>query len=334
MFVLSARWKIVGAVAVALIVLVAVIIITSPEPEKTITDEDRIAAIPSTAVKMTPSNDSFAPVVHSPLWRQPVPMPGPVNSAGAEDSPFMTANGTWFFFFFTPDMNVPVQEQLVDGVTGIWWTRLVDGTWTSPEKIVLNDDVSLEGAECVVGTTMWFASVRAGNLGEIDVYSAEYVNGKWTDVENLGEQLNSVYDIGEFHLTADMSTLYFHTGMIGAGETMDLWVSHMSGTSWSTPSPLTELNTATWAEGYPYLTPDGRELWFTSNRSGLGGTGPSILRSVKQTDGSWGAPEEIISNFAGEPTMDAAGNIYFVHHYFNQLENVIYEADIYVAYRQ
>ena len=330
---MSTRWVVLGAVIVVIIVIVAVITITSPKEEKVVTNEDRLAAIPPTAVKMTPSNDSFAPVVHSSLWSQPVPMLGPIYTAGAEDSPFITPNGTWFFFFFTPDMNIPVQEQLMDGVTGLWWMRLVNGTWTPPEKIILNDDVSLEGAECVVGTTMWFASVRAGNLGEIDVYSSEYDNGKWTDVENLGEQLNSEFDIGEFHLMDDMSTLYFHSGVIGVGETMDLWVSHKTGTSWGTPSPVTELNTAIRAEGYPYLTPDGNELWFTSDQSGLGYTGPAIFRSVKQTNGSWGAPEEIISNFAGECTLDADGNIYFVHHYFNQLEGVIYEADIYVAYR-
>ena len=156
---------------------------------------------------------------------------------------------------------------------------------------------------------------------------------QWTDVENLGEQLNSEFDIGEFHLMGDMSTLYFHSGVIGAGETMDLWVSHKSGESWSTPAPLTDLNTVTKAEGYPYLAPDGNELWFTGNHSGLGGTGPSIYRSVKQANGSWGAPEEIISNFAGECTLDEEGNIYFVHHYFNPSESVIYEADIYVAYK-
>jgi hypothetical protein len=328
---LSTRWKIVGAVVVVLIVLVGVAVITSPRQEKAVTQEDRLAAIPSTAVKMTPSTDSFAPIVHSTQWRQPVPMPGPINTAGAEDSPFITQNGGWFFFFFTPDVSVPVEKQLIDGVTGIWWTQKVGDNWTSPEKIDLSDDVSLEGAQCVVGTTMWFASVRAGNLGEIDVYSAECKKGKWTDVENLGEQLNVEYDIGEFHLMADMSTLYFHTGKYDVGESMDMWVTHKIGTSWDTPAPLTELNTAA-NEGFPYVTPDESELWFTSY-SKLGYTGPAIFRSIKQANGSWGAPEEIISNFAGEPTMDSAGNVYFVHHFYPASGGMI-EADIYVAYKQ
>jgi hypothetical protein len=46
-------------------------------------------------------------------------------------------------------------------------------------------------------------------------------------------------------------------------------------------------------------------------------------------DGEWGPAEEIVSNFAGEPTLDAAGNIYFVHHYYK--DNRMIEADIYMA---
>lgn len=332
---MSTRWKIVGAVVVVLIVIIGIAVMTSPKDDekKLVTNEDRLDAIPTTAVKRTPLNDSFAPVVHSSLWRQPVPMSGPVNTAGAEDSPFITPNGSWFFFFFTPDMNIPAQDQLIDGVTGIWWTQFVNGTWTAPTKIILNDDVSMDGAECVAGTTMWFASVRAGNYGEIDVFSAEYLNGEWTDVQNLGEQLNSEYDIGEFHLMANKSTMYFHTGNVSLVGYMDLWVSQKTGASWGTPVPISELNTPTDYEGYPYVTPDGSELWFTSS-SKLGYTGPAIFRSVKQSNGTWGTPEEIISNFAGEPTLDAAGNIYFVHHFYQQSPSYLFEADIYVAYRQ
>jgi len=317
---------------VVLIVLVGVVVITSPKKEKVVTQEDRLAAIPSTAVKMTPSNDSFAPVMHSPLWKQPVPMPGPINTAGAEDSPFMTTNGSWFFFFFTPDVSVPPERQLIDGVTGIWWSQKVGGEWTPPVRIDLCNDVSLDGAECVFGTTMWFGSVRVGNLGEIDVYSAEFEKGEWTDVENLGQQLNVEYDIGEFHMMADGTTMYFHTGEFDVGESMDLWVTHKNGDSWDDPQPLTELNTPA-NEGFPYVTPDGNELWFTRLTSKPGYQGPAIFRSIKQANGSWGAPEEIISNFAGESTMDAAGNIYFVHHFYPQAGGMI-EADIYVAYKQ
>ncbi|MCD4670273.1 MAG: hypothetical protein K8S14_07495, partial [Actinomycetia bacterium] len=85
-------------------------------------------------------------------------------------------------------------------------------------------------------------------------------------------------------------------------------------------------------EGWLYITPDGSELWFT-RWSGLGYAGPAIFRSIKSQDGTWIEPEEIISNFAGDPALDTDGNIYFTHHYFTEDMKMI-EADFYVAYHR
>jgi len=81
-------------------------------------------------------------------------------------------------------------------------------------------------------------------------------------------------------------------------------------------------------EGWPYVTQDCRELWFT--RTCLGS--PAIYRSVK-VDGTWSEPELIISQFAGEPSVDDDGNIYFVHH-FSTADSRMIEADIYIAQRK
>ena len=70
-------------------------------------------------------------------------MEGPVNTAGAEDSPFVTPDGQTLYFFFTPDVRVPAEQQLFDGVTGIWVTHRVDGGWTEPERVLLADPVHM-----------------------------------------------------------------------------------------------------------------------------------------------------------------------------------------------
>lgn len=326
-------WKVLVAVVVVVVVLIAVIAITVPDDElRIVTNEERLASIPSNATKHTPALDVFKPVVLVDGWEQPVPMPGPVNTAGAEDSPFITQNGSWFFFFFTPDVKVPAEKQLLDGVTGIWWIHKNGTAWSSPEKVVLNDDLSLDGAEFVLGNKMWFASVRVGNLGEIDVYTAEYEDGMWTDVTNAGQQLNVDYNIGEFHITSDGQTLFFHSGVVGPGDDMDLWFCEWTGSNWSTPQIVPGVNTDA-PEGWPYVTPDGNELWFTSFSSAGGYQGPSIYRSVKLPNGTWNTPVEIVANFAGEPTLDDAGNIYFTHHYYTTSSEML-EADIYVCYRE
>jgi hypothetical protein len=289
----------------------------------------RYEAIPDGAVKMTPQTDLHPPVLHSDEWSTPVPMPGAINTAGAEDSPFISPDGTRFFFFFTPDVSIPAEEQLVDEVTGIWWCTRVNGSWTEPEKIVLNDDVSLDGAEFVLGDTMWFASVRVGNYKEIDYYTAQLEDGVWGDVENAGEQLNVEYDIGEMHITSDGDTMYFHSGAWSDDDDMDLYMMDRAADGWSEPVEVPGVNTDM-IEGYPFISADGNELWYTG-QSGLGYPGPALYRAVKNGSG-WGQAEEVVSSFAGECTMDAEGNLYFVHHYFSEDMTMI-EADIYVAYK-
>ena len=57
----------------------------------------------------------------------------------------------------------------------------------------------------------------------------------------------------------------------------------------------------------------------------------AVYRS-KMDGADWGPGELIVSSFAGEPTLDSEGNLYFTHHYFK--DGVMLEADIYVAYRK
>lgn len=72
---------------------------------------------------------------------------------------------------------------------------------------------------------------------------------------------------------------------------------------------------------------DGNELWFTQTCMGS----PAIFRSRK-INGKWSEPELIVSQFAGEPSHDNDGNLYFVHHFFDRGKMV--EADIYVAMKK
>ncbi|WP_168169228.1 PD40 domain-containing protein [Thermococcus sp. 5-4] len=272
---------------------------------------------------MTPQTDAFPPVIHSDEWEKPVPLEGPINTAGAEDSPFVTPDGKNLYFFFTPDVNVPPQKQLVDGVTGVWWSRKVNGKWTEPVRVVLGSTESLDGAVFILNDTMWFASVRRGNYGEVDIYTARFKDGRWTDVKNAGELLNKIYDVGELCISPDGRTMYYGCGG-------DICMMDYVNGSWVNPRKVPNVNSEL-NEDQPFITPDGRELWFTG-QSRLGYPGPAIFRSVWNGSG-WGKPEEIISNFAGEPALDAEGNVYFVHHFFTKDMKMI-EADIYVAYRK
>ena len=93
------------------------------EAEPTYPDVTREEKIPETAVKMSPETDPHPPVLHLDAWEDPVPLAGPVNTAGAEDSPFIPAGRDELYFFFTPDVRIPPEQQVLDDVTGIYMSK-------------------------------------------------------------------------------------------------------------------------------------------------------------------------------------------------------------------
>jgi len=288
--------------------------------------KDREEAIPDDAVKMTPETDSSPPQLHSDEYEAPVPMPGPINTAGAEDSPFIACcEDDVFYFFFTPDVHVPVEEQLLDGVTGIYVSRKVNGEWNTPERVILQDSwkLSLDGCTFVQDDIMWFCSARQGYTG-VHWFTAEYKDGKWTNWKNA--DFNPELDVGELHFSNNWTELYYHSGRAGGKGGSDIWFSKNVNGEWQEPVNVEAVNSEE-DESMPYITSDGNELWF--NRWYLGS--PAIYRSIK-VDDEWQEPELIISQFAGEPTLDDEGNIYFVHHFYKDGEMI--EADIYVAYHK
>jgi hypothetical protein len=299
-------------------------------PVNTVPTASRLESIPSNARKMTPVQDARPPIVGAGLG-QPQPLGAPINTAGAEDSPFITLDGQTLYFFFTPDLHVPPEKQLLDGVTGIWKSDWADASWGEPERVPLIQpgQLALDGCEFVLGNEMWFCSARAGNSRDIDLYTASLKDGIWTDWRNAGQQINVDYEVGEMHITPDGQTMVFGSTRAGGLGGYDLWISVKDGNGWGPPVNLgNPVNTAG-DENRPYLSPDGRTLWFDGvSQKGL--PGPAIFRSVLQADGIWSQPEEIVSQFAGEPNLSADGHtLYFVHHFFSADMSRMIEADIY-----
>lgn len=317
----------------ALTVIIATILLLSGCSGQTALSKEtppksRLESIPLTAVKQSPSSDRLPPQLHSSEFQQPMPMDSAVNTAGAEDSAFITPDGNSLYFFFTPDGTIPAEKQLTDGVTGIYLSRKVGGQWQPAERVLLQkaDDVSLDGCVLVQGNQMWFCSARVGNYRGVDMWTAEYKGGKWTNWQNAGKLLNQDYEMGEMHITADGNEIYFHSGRAGGKGGYDIWVTRKVNNEWQTPENIEAINTAD-TEGWPFVTQDGKELWFT--RWYLGS--PAIFRSQK-INGQWSKSELIISQFAAEPSLDNEGNLYFTHHFY--WDGVQLDADIYVAYRK
>ncbi|MBD3210638.1 hypothetical protein GF318_04630 [Candidatus Micrarchaeota archaeon] len=285
-------------------------------------DVDRESMIPAGAVKITQGMDNHPPQLHSDEYDEPVPLACPVNTKGAEDSAFFAEDG--LYFFFTPDVDVPVEKQLLDNVTGIYFSEYSNGEFQEPERVWLQEPgkLSLDGCQFIQDNRMWFCSAREGYAG-MHLFTAELVNEEWTSIEHVEDRLVE-YEVGEMHLHGN--ELYFHSSRVGGKGNYDIWVTRKADGEWQEPENIEAVNTEE-HDGWPYITPDGKELWFT--RTYLGS--PAIFKSERM-DNEWQKPKLIVSSFAGEPTLGSEGNIYFTHHFYENGKMI--EADIYVAYRK
>ena len=295
----------------------------SSTPTAIPTPADRLSAVPADAVKIAPDTDVYPVKSETDEYTDPVPLPSPVNTMGAEDSVFVMPDGNTLYVWFTPDPNIPAEKQVIDGVTGIYVFHKTNDGWSEAQRIWLQDPgkLALDGCEFVLGNKMWFCSAREGFTG-MHWFTAEYANGTWQNWQLA--DFKTEYEVGELHITADGKELYFHSPRAGGQGNYDIWVSQNINGEWQEPVNLEIVNSA-YSDGWPFITQDGSELWFTRS---IGA--PELWRS-KKVNGQWSEPQKMFGPFAGEASLDNAGNVYFTHHFYK--DNVMLEADIYIAYR-
>lgn len=241
----KASAKTIALVVIRIIVFGAVIVHFNFNHQQEIPElPTRENTIPADAVKMTPETDPYPPLLNSEEWMNPIPLTAAINTAGGEDSAFITPDGNTLYFFFTPDVSVPAEEQVLDSVTGIYVSKKQNGAWSPAERIILQDSgkLALDGAEFVQGDIMWFASAREGYTG-VNYFTAELKDGKWMNWQYVGDKLMKDYRMGEMHIASDGNTLYFHSDRADGKGRLDIWASQKVDGEWQTPENVVAVNT-------------------------------------------------------------------------------------------
>lgn len=229
-------------------------------------DEDIFSAV------RTGGSPAFAPAVAVPN----------LDAGGTEEgTPFLSFDGLSLYFFSTRS------GPLVQGGRDIWVARRPSAQAPFGEPSVLpgvngpglehlprlsQDELSIvfvSGRESPnEGSNLWVA--RRDNRSQ-DFSAPVEVPGINTNAREEG-----------FSLSGDGLTLFFASDRLLDGD-MDLFVARRAdaGASFATPEPLVELN-GTADELDPQLSPDGRELFFSSSRQGVF----QLFRSLRQCQGS------------------------------------------------
>ncbi len=169
-----------------------------------------------------------------------------------------------------------------------------------------------------------------------DFYESNKVNGVWQNAKPVAGKINTNFNEGAQNISQDGEWLIF-TGCNypeGMGS-CDLYISYKNKDGqWSEAENLgRNINSDQW-ESSPSLSPDKRDLYFSSTRTG-GFGGSDIWVSHRNDKGFWQVPENLgaVINTAGDegtPFIHADNNTL----YFNSNGQAGYgQKDIYVSRR-
>lgn len=129
-----------------------------------------------------------------------------------------------------------------------------------------------------------------------DIAEVKWTNqGQWSTPKVLDNSINSGFFDGNATLTADGMTMYFVSERKGETKMSDIFVSYKQGNKWGKPTALPDAINSKGREITPYITPDGRYLFFSSNghTNSLGGYDVFV---VERQGSSWGEVKNLGSS--------------------------------------
>ncbi len=282
--------------------------------------------------------------VENPVPFDPVNLGDSVNSAKNEYWPSLSVDeSTLVFTVLDPkDSSKPIgfgnmQEDFYYSVR-----RAGDG-WSKRKNFgkPLNSPDN-EGAQSLSpdGRFLYFTACnRPDGQGMCDLYMSEFKEGKWSVPFNLGRTLNTSYSEKQPSISADGKTLFFASDRPGGKGGLDIWYSKKSITGgWLPPVNAGDSINTTGNEQSPFIHPDGKTLYFSSEGHLNMGKGDIFISRLRD-DGSWSEAQNLgypINTFHDEIGLivnSAGDRAYFSSDRLKGRGMDIYAFDLYPAAR-
>lgn len=185
-----------------------------------------------------------------------------------------------------------------------------DGTVTAPMAVSELNSKYHDGPVSLSsdGKTMYFASEsfkdgvyqkdkkNNNKMGQVALFKATKNGENWDNFEALPFN-NKDYSVGSPSISKDGKILYFASNMPGGKGGVDIWKVSVNGGSYGKPENLgDQVNTAA-DENFPFITEDGKILYFSSKgKPGLGGYDVFALEIAKNTISNIGQPVNTTSD--------------------------------------
>jgi outer membrane protein OmpA-like peptidoglycan-associated protein len=144
------------------------------------------------------------------------------------------------------------------------------------------------------GRTMFFAACGwPDGYGSCDIYTSRFSEGSWSLPKNLGSHINSSNWESQPSVSADGRELFFVRRRSGGRGGSDIWMSNrLDDGKWSPPINLGEQINTSGSEMAPFIHPDGKTLYFSSDgHIGMGGS--DLFVSRRDETGRWHEPQNL-----------------------------------------
>lgn len=198
-------------------------------------------------------------------WSKALSLKGDVNTPENEAAQNISQDGQWLVFTANA-------RQQGFGNFDIYISYLTPNGWSQAQNLggkVNSDQWDSQPCLSPDKRDLYFASRRFGGYGGSDIYVCHVqTNGRWSDPENLGPEINTAGDDQCPFIHADNQTLYFTSnGLQGYGGNDLFLVRKGPGGVWSKPVNLGYPINTTSDEGTLFIAADGKTAYYASDRS-------------------------------------------------------------------
>jgi outer membrane protein OmpA-like peptidoglycan-associated protein len=197
-------------------------------------------------------------------WTKAKTLAGNINTNQNEGGQNISQDGQWLIF---TGCNFPDGR----GSCDLYISWLTPDGWSKPEN--MGNRINTESWESAPSLSpdkrdLYFASGRPGGYGGQDIYVSHLLpNGRWSEPENMGPEVNTIGDESTPFMHADNQTLYFtSTGHLGYGGS-DLFMVKKQGKGWSKPVNLGYPINTIENEGSLVIAADGKTAYYASDRA-------------------------------------------------------------------
>ncbi|MEI9918878.1 MAG: OmpA family protein [Bacteroidota bacterium] len=243
--------------------------------------------------------------------KDPVVFPPNVNN-GVYDDYMPNTDPTGRTLYFTSSRKGGTSQDATDATEGdedIYQVNYENGKWSDPALLPtpVNSEHN-EGASAFSAdgqTVVYTACNRDGGIGGCDLYIMTLEGSQWSQPQNLGDVVNSKEWDSQPTISSDGSRIIFASERPGGYGAGDLYMieKNVFG-EWGPPQNLGGVVNTPFSDMAPFLSPDGKTLYFAS--LGHPGFGSYDLFKTVFDNGRWSTPLNM-----GRPLNTPDGDQYF-----------------------